>query len=127
MKKQNEYVPVFKWTQGPKWAQDPSRRHVKRVTKKFSDLSAGDLFWYKAYRVWRPWEYVCLDRRCSTHAPCRSLKALKRHLRKHYTELVGHEMYSYHSVSGTRVNVTWKKNKKWVITKKILGEQNDSK
>lgn len=45
----------------------------------------------------------------STHAPCRSLKAFERHLKKHVAELEGYEVVLVHRFVGYEVTAkVWK-------------------
>jgi hypothetical protein len=47
-------------------------------------------FWWD--KEARRWIYFDPNKSLSTHAPCRTFKAFKRHVRKHYEELKGREV-----------------------------------
>lgn len=52
------------------------------------------LWWVKETRQWRPIDHPEAARYgCSTHAPCRTFKAFKRHLRRHADVFAGHEVH----------------------------------
>lgn len=66
----------------------------QRLHKRFNGITVSGeplLWWHRRSRRWVTTENLA-GRPASSHADCRSLKAFKRHLRKHAAELAGREV-----------------------------------
>ena len=83
--------------------QAPKRTRVHRYFMAYTTMGDSRLWWDEINRVWveetEPGGYY------STHAPCRTLKAFKRALRKHRGMLKGHYVVLVNRFQGHDVEV----------------------
>jgi hypothetical protein len=132
MKKQNEYVPKFKffvrtnrggivaWERCTMFTKTKSMfkcinfRRPSNIGKPRLDWSYIDRVWFNEDSKDKAWQIANdIGVHYDCYAPCRSFKAFTRHLRKHYTTLVNYDGIYLQGGRGTSlmVEVFWVKNK----------------
>ena len=71
------------------------------------DYSDTHLWWCDEQKQWMPIDEVLAEHGCSSHAPGRSFKAFKRHLRKHPELKVADEVVLCSRFKGYDIIAKW--------------------